>query len=243
MQKVQVTVFLCLSIAVNLYCQTIVEVKQDKTNYSELAKDENVFYVKKDSIEQDSNQIKSTEELLLIGKCNNWDEASCGIINLSMFAEKAARTRGYNAVSVNYYSETPKKDTLSVIFYRLSDEKILELKQDNNKRLVLINPKNGSDRDVKVNGETTTVYAGTYLLKKVSTENMSVKLGKGFLSSSASLGFKKATKRYFIVNGYQLTGAPRGIGIGVSAPTLMEVGQLSGEIIIGLLTKLGDTDE
>jgi hypothetical protein len=86
MQKFKITIFLCFSIAINLSAQIIVEVVPDKTNYPKLEKEETVFYVKKDSIQHDTNQIKSFEELLLIGKCNNWDEASCGIINLALFA-------------------------------------------------------------------------------------------------------------------------------------------------------------
>lgn len=243
MRKTKLTIFLCFSIAVNLYCQVIVKVKQDKSTYPKLGKDDNVFYVRKDSILQDSNHIKSSEELLLIGKCNNWDEESCGIVNLSIFAEKTAKKRGYNAASVNFYRGTSKKDTLSVTFYRLSEDKISELQQDRTKYLTLINPKSSSDKDVKINGATLTLNTGTYLLKKVTTENVTVELGKGLLTSSANLGFKKIDKRYFIVNGAQLTGASRGIGIGLNAPTLMEVGQLSGEILKSLLTKLGNSDE
>jgi hypothetical protein len=226
MQKLKLTIFLCFSIVLNLSAQIIVEVKQDKMNYPALGKEERVFYVKKDSILQDTSQIKSFEELLLIGKCNNWDEASCGIINLALFAEKAAKTRGYNAASVNFYRGTSKKDTLSVIFYRLSDAKITALQEENRTQyLTLINPKNGSDIDVKVEGESATLYSGTYLLKEAKKYDISVKLGNGLLKSSANLSFRKLNKRYFIVNGYKLTGAVSGgIGIGVNSPTLMEVG-------------------
>jgi hypothetical protein len=131
-----------------------------------------------------------------------------------------------------------------VIFYRLSAEKIAALQEDKTKYLSLINPKNGSDTDVKVEGESSTLYSGTYLLKEAKKYDISIKLGNGLLKSSANLSFRKLNKRYFIVNGYKLTGGGMGggIGIGVNSPTLMEVGHLAGEIIMGLLARLG-TDE
>jgi hypothetical protein len=241
MQKLKITIFLCLFIAANACCQTIFHVKNEDAKYRKLKNDKNIFYVKKDSIQQYSGHIQSSQAFLLIGKCGTWEE-SCGIINLSMVAYKIAKNRGYNAASVNYYRETSKNDTLSVIFYRLSAEKIVALEQDKKKYITLISPKNSSDRDAKIDEEATTLYAGTYLRKEVKADKMKLRFGKGTLASTIKMDFKKVDKLYFIVDRHHLTGA-NGVGVGFSGTTLMVVSPLSGEIMLDFLSKSGDSDE
>jgi hypothetical protein len=243
MQKLKITIFLCVAIVFNLQSQTIIEVNQDKKKHPKLENEKTVFYVKKDSIQQDRSQIKSLEEFLFIGKCNIWDGESCGIVSLALFAEKAAKTRGYNAASLNYYRGTSKEDTLSMIFYRLSEEKTEALNEENRtKYLTFINPQNGAETDVSIEEEYTTLYAGTYLQKEVKKNDMAIKLGKGFFNTkSGNISFKKANRRYFLINRYKITGSAtsneKSFAIGV--PKLIEVGELTGEILMEFLTKLG----
>lgn len=242
MQKVKVIIFLCLSITIHSYCQRIIEVNKDKENYHKLGKGDKVYFVKKDSIREDSSRIKSTEELLLIGKCNNWNEETCGILSLSIFAEKTAKARGYNAVSVNFYRGTPKEDTLSVIFYRLWFDKIRELENNEKKYITLINLQNSSDKDLEFNGKSMTLSAGTYLQKEVKIENMKLKFGKGVLASKVNIDFEKINKLYLITDRYHLTGPFKGVGVGFSGTFLMAVSPLSGEIMMSFLSKSNESD-
>ena len=225
--------FLCLSFSV--FGQKITTITADFREYSALDYDDNVFFLDRDSVSLDST-VLSTQEVQIAGKCNGWNEASCGILNLAIFTEKTARKRGYNAVRVIYYSGTDKKDTLGIVFYRLSNEKMREIElEKTGKFLFLINPKSNTEKDVKINDEKMTIASGKYAEKEIKTDNASVRLGGGLLVSSAQLGFKTLNRRFFIINGSQMTGgAPRGggIGIGFSAPTIMEIGEVAGRIFI-----------
>jgi hypothetical protein len=236
MKQYLFSIFFFHLISTSIIGQKVVDTQRDLAKYPKLGKDEKVYYIEKDNIQIDSLSVISMNTSLIIGKCNDWDEMSCGIINLSVSVENIARMKGYNGVSINNYQGTERKDTLDVIFYRLTSKKIIDIqKSDTLKQLYLINPKSNTDKDTKIDGEKLTVKSGSFLKKAVNSDYVTVKLGGGLLSSSGQLGFTKSNKRYFVINGYQITGATTGVGIGVSSPTLMEVGEVAAKIIMKYL--------
>jgi hypothetical protein len=237
MLKFKITALLSLCTFLNLFSQTLVELTKDNALYAKLEDDKLVFYIPKDSIEFKKTELKSSFDALLVGKNSAWSGNNGGIINLSLYAARTARKKGYDGISVAYYRGTSKNDTLAVTFYKFSETKITDLyRQSKVKKLVIINPLENSEKDAVIDGEPMTFTKGGVFRKEVKSESVKVRLGHGLLSSTATLGYKNSTERYFLINGHKLTGAQGGgIGIGVSAPTIMEIFSVSGEIIINYL--------
>jgi len=154
--------------------------------------------------------------------------------------EKRARNWGSNFITIDSYITTKRSDSLFATFY-VVPKALLESNFANceSKQLVLVNASSKKEKEVEIDDKSLQVPPQSFYRFQVKNEEVSLKTGKGLLTTAGRINFKKLDCRYFKLGGYGLDGAPPGggIGLGVKSPELTELDRFTAEIYMALFSE------